>query len=186
MSYLEFEYGSAKLSDEGQKKVGALVRALYDRPHVKLEIEGYVDLAQDAEALKKDKFQRLLKQQKFKDLIGKEENPGQGEEISILPAEYEKYLTLAYETSDFPKPRTVLGLTKKLPATEMEKLLQSQISVSENDLLALASRRAASVREKLLLDGKIEPGRVFLVKASAPAPGKKEKVKNSRVEFKIK
>ena len=186
MSYLEFEYGSAKLTDEGQKKVGALVRALYDRPHVKLEIEGYVDPAQDAEALKKDKFQRLLKQQKFKDLIGKEENPGQGEEISILPTEYEKYLTLAYETSKFSKPRTVLGLTKKLPATEMEKLLQSQISVSENDLIALASRRATSVREQLLLDGKIEPGRVFLVKASAPAPGKKEKVKNSRVEFKIK
>lgn len=186
MSFVEFEYGSAKLTEEGRKKVNALTRVLYERPNLKLEIAGYADVHQDAEALKKARFSRLLKEQKFKEIMDQGKDPGQLEEILIDFAEYEKYLTKAYAAAKLPKPRTAFGLVKKLPAAEMEKLLQNHIVIEESDLNQLTSRRALFVRENLLADGKIDPGRLFLVKASALAPGKKEKVKDSRVEFKLK
>lgn len=186
MSFVEFDYGSAELPEAGLKKLGALAKALYDRPNLKLEIAAYVDPAEDKEALKKVEFNRLLKTQKLKEMIDKGQPPASLEKISISQSEYEKYLTLAYKAADFPKPRTALVFLKKLPPPEMEKLMYNSISITDGNLTQLAARRAAAVREQLLQGGKVEPARIFLVKAPSLAPGKKEKVKDSRVDFKIK
>ncbi|MDD3248782.1 MAG: DUF748 domain-containing protein [Smithellaceae bacterium] len=186
MSYVEFNYGSADLPEAGLKKIGALSKALYDRPQLKLEIEGYVDATQDSEALKKAKFNRLLKTQKRKEMIDKGETPAPLEEMAIGQAEYEKYLTLAYKAAKFSKPRTVLGFAKSLPPPEMEKLLYDNTTVTEGNLEQLASSRTQTVREQLLKDGKVEAGRVFIVQPKTRAPAKKDKVKDSRVDFKIK
>ncbi|MFA5757181.1 MAG: hypothetical protein WC883_08630, partial [Smithellaceae bacterium] len=161
-------------------------KALYDRPQLKLEVEGYVDATQDQEALKKARFNRLLKTQKRKEMIDRGETPATLEEITIGQAEYEKYLTLAYKAAKFSKPRTALGIAKSLPPKEMEKLLFDNTIVTDADLEQLASRRAQAVREQLLKDGKVEAGRVFIVQPKAKTPAKKEKVKDSRVDFKLK
>lgn len=120
MSFVEFEYGSAKLTAEERKKVNALIKALYDRPNLKLEIEGYADALQDAEALKKAGFSRLLKEQKFKEIMENDKDPGQLEEISITPAVYEKYLTMAYAAAKFSKPRTAPGKKEKVKDSRVE------------------------------------------------------------------
>lgn len=186
MSFVEFDYGSAVLPEADGKKMTALAKALYDRPQLKLEITGFADTAKDKEALAKARFDRLLKTQKLKETVAKGDAAVPLEEVSIAPAEYEKYLTLAYKAGDFPKPRTALGLLKTLPPAEMEKRLRDAIVIADGDLDQLAANRAQTVRELLLKDGKIEPARLFLVKAPSLSPEKKEKVRNSRVEFKIK
>ncbi|HPC86252.1 MAG TPA: DUF748 domain-containing protein [Smithellaceae bacterium] len=186
MSYVEFNYGGSDLPEAGLKKISALSKALYDRPQLKLEIEGYVDAVQDPEALKKSKFDRLLKTQKRKEIIDRGETPAPLEEITIGQAEYEKYLTLAYKAAKFSKPRTVLGIAKDLPPKEMERLLFDNTVVTDADLEQLASRRVQAVREQLLKDGKVEAGRVFIVQSNVKTPAKKEKVKDSRVDFKVK
>ena len=86
MSFVEFDYGSAGLTEAGLKKIGALAKALYDRPNLKLEIEAYVDPAQDKEALKKAEFNRLIKTQKLKEMINKGQAPVPLEDISIASA----------------------------------------------------------------------------------------------------
>ena len=186
MSFVEFDYGSAALSEAGLKKLGALGKALYDRPNLKLEIEGYVDPAQDKEALKKDEFNRLIKTQKLKEMIDKGQSPVPVTDISIAKPEYEKYLTLAYKAAKFPKPRNALGIAKALPPPEMEKLMHDNIVITDGDLTQLADKRTQTVREQLLKDGKIEQSRIFLVKAPSLSPEKKEKVKDSRAGFKLK
>ena len=186
MSFVEFDYGSAQLPEAEIKKIDALAKALNDRPNIKLEIEAYVDPAQDKEALKKAEFDRQIKTQKLKEMIDKNQAPVPLAEITIAPAEYEKYLTLAYQAAKFSKPRTALGVAKALPPPEMEKLIQDNITITDGDLTQLVARRAETVREQLLEKGKVEPARVFLVKAPSLAPEKKEKVKDSRVDFKLK
>jgi hypothetical protein len=68
----------------------------------------------------------------------------------------------------------------------MEKLIRANITITDGDLADLASRRAHTVREQLLKEGKIEPGRIFIVKSKTTAPEKMEKVKDSRAGFKLK
>ncbi len=60
------------------------------------------------------------------------------------------------------------------------------IEVKEEDLRLLASQRATKVKEAILKSGKVEPERVFVVGPKTLAPPKKEKLKDSRVEFKLK
>ncbi|KAF0159528.1 MAG: hypothetical protein FD159_469 [Syntrophaceae bacterium] len=186
MSFVEFDYGSARLPEAGLKKIDALAKALNDRPNIKLEIEAYVDPAQDKEALKKAEFDRQIKTQKLKEMIDRGQAPVPLAELTIAQAEYEKYLTLAYKAAKFSKPRSALGIAKALPPPEMEKLINDNIAITEGDLTELSAKRAQTVREQLLEKGKVEPARIFLVKAPSLAPEKKEKVKDSRVGFKLK
>jgi hypothetical protein len=39
MSFVEFDYGSSVLAEDGRKKIEALAKVLYDRPSLKLDIE---------------------------------------------------------------------------------------------------------------------------------------------------
>ena len=107
------------------------------------------------------------------------------DEITVAPEEYEKYLTMAYRAEPFPKPRNFIGLVKSLPLPEMEKLMLTHIKVGDEELRQLAGRRANTVKDALLKSGKIDAARVFIVEPKGLTPEKKEKVKDSRVEFKI-
>ena len=186
MSYIEFDYGTSQLSETGLKKIGALSKVLFDRPNLKMDIEGYADETQDKAAVKKARLTRLLKNQKLKEMLDKGKGDVSLDAVTVGPSEYEKYLTLAYKAADFSRPRTTLGMLKEMPPAEMEKLILDNMVISENDLNQLASRRAQNVREQLLQAGKIDPARIFLVKAPSLSPEKKDNVKNSRVNFKLK
>jgi len=58
--------------------------------------------------------------------------------------------------------------------------------VREDDLRLLASERARAVKALILKSGQIQPERVFIVEPKNLAPEKKEKQKDSRVDFKLK
>jgi hypothetical protein len=108
------------------------------------------------------------------------------DEVNIEKQEYEKYLKMAYKEEKFPKPRNFLGIAKSLPAPEMEKLMLTHIEVKEGDLRTLASQRSAKVKDAILRSGQVEPERVFILEPKSLAPKKKEKIKDSRVDLKLK
>ncbi|MBP7526804.1 MAG: hypothetical protein KA801_02705 [Syntrophorhabdaceae bacterium] len=58
--------------------------------------------------------------------------------------------------------------------------------VTGEDLHSLARRRSARVLETLVRSGQVEAGRLFVVDPKSLAPQKKDKLKDSRVEFKLK
>jgi len=58
--------------------------------------------------------------------------------------------------------------------------------VTDGDLRMLASQRALAVKDMLLKSKLVEQERIFLVEPKTLQPEKKEKVRDSRVDFKLK
>ena len=185
LQQLEFEYGRASIPPDGAKKLDTLAKVLAEKPSLKLEITGYVDPEADREGLKQYLMQRKVKAQKLNDLVKEGASAVPVDNVTVAPEEYEKYLTLAYRAEKFPKPRNFVGMVKTLPVPEMEKLILTHIEVGEEELRMLAAQRANAARETILHSAQVDPERVFIVEPKTLAPEKKEKLKNSRVEFKI-
>ncbi|NPU83708.1 MAG: DUF748 domain-containing protein [Syntrophaceae bacterium] len=186
MSYVEFDAGSAAVGDANLKKLVTLGKALQERPALKLEIEGYVDVEKEREALRTARFQRKLKVQKLNETLKKGAVAVPVDDVKIEPGERDRYLKMAYDAETFPKPRNFIGMAKSLPPAEMEKLMLTNIEIRDGDLRLLASRRAQAVRDVLLKSGDVTPDRVFIVEPKSLTPQKKEKLKNSRVDFRLK
>ena len=186
LSYVEFDYGSTIISEANVKKLDTIVKALHNRPSLKMDIEGHVDMEKDMEGLKQYLFNRKLKAQKLNEIVKKGQPAVPVDEVKIESAEYGKHLKMAYKEEKFPKPKNVIGMAKDLPAPEMEKLMLTHIEVKEGDLRSLASQRAMKAKESILKSGEIEPERIFILEPKSLAPEKKEKLKESRVDFKLK
>jgi uncharacterized protein involved in outer membrane biogenesis len=186
LGYLEYEPGSATVTDANAKKIETLVKALYERPSLKLEIEGHVDPEKDKDGLRQLQFMRKLKVQKFNQRLKQGQAAIPVDELTIEPAEYEPYLKLAYKAETFPKPRNLLGFAKDLPVPEMEKLMLTHTQIKEDDLRMLVSQRAMKIKDAILRSGKVEPERLFIIEPKSLAPEKRDTLKQSRVDFTIR
>jgi acylphosphatase len=186
LSYIDYEYGSSGLSENEKAKLDKLSKALDDRPALNIEIIGHVDTERDREVMRQAAFDEKLKAQKFKEMVKKGEEVASVNEVDITQEEYELYLTEAYKEEKFPKPKNALGSLKILPPSEMEKLIYTHIKITDDDLRLLASKRALNVKDYFLNSGGIAPNRVFLIEPESLQPKENEKLKSSRVDFKLK
>jgi len=145
-----------------------------------------VDLEKDKEALRQLSFRRKIAAQKVRELARGGAAAPAIDNVRVEPAEYPKFLTRAYKEEKFPKPRNFLGMARDLPVPEMEKLMLTHLPVTDDDLRRLAGERASGVKDRLLRSGKVEPERIFLVEPKTLSPERKEKMKDSRVDFRIR
>ncbi|WP_353555127.1 DUF748 domain-containing protein [Paraburkholderia terrae] len=183
LGYVEFDPGSYALSDASQKKLDMIVKALSDKPSIRLDIIGRVDPAVDQPALRTAYVDRLVRQQKLKDVVGNGESVDPMT-IKVDANEYDKYLTKAYKDSDFKKPRNIVGLTKTLPDDEMKTALAEHAPITDASLRDLAQRRAQAVQQ--YFEGKIDNSRVFIVAPKLDASGIDDKGATTRVDFGLK
>ena len=116
------------------KKLDTVSKALQDRPSLKLDIEGHVDMENDREGLKQLLFNRKIRAQKLKEMVKKGQPAVPVDDVKIEPAEYAQYLKMAYKQEKFPKPKNFIGIAKDIPAPEMEKLMLTHTEVKEEDL----------------------------------------------------
>ncbi len=186
LSYVEFDPGISTLADSSQKKLDNVVKALYERPNLKMDIVGHVDSEKDREGLKQYLLMRKVKAQKLKYLAKKGMEVPSLDAVTVTDKEYPDYLKRAYSEEKFPKPRNFIGIAKSLPVPEMQKLMLTNTKITEEDLKALASQRAMAVKDYILKSKKVEPGRIFFVEPKSLEPEKKEQVKNSRVDLVLK
>ena len=129
---------------------------------------------------------RKLKAQKLKETDEKETEGIALDDVKIESDEYSTYLTKAYKQETFPKPKNIVGLAKSLPDDEMEKLMLTNIQVTDEDLHELAKQRGLEVKEYLLKSGQIGAERIFLVEPKSIAQKSEDNIKGSRVDFAIK
>lgn len=186
IDHVEFEYGLADLDDGAKKKLDILAKALSERPALRMDLVGHADPERDREGLKHAIMLRKVKTQKTREAArtgGATPDPGQ---VAVTPQEYPEYLRRAYRAERFPKPRNFIGMARELPVPEMEKLILANVPVTDEDLQALAGERVRAVRDRLLQSKQLEPERIFIVEAETLAAEKKEGVRNSRVDFKLK
>jgi len=186
LGYLEFDDGSSALTERNIKKADTLIKALQERPSLKLEIEGHVDAEKDKEGLKQYFFNKRVKAQKLKDQLKQGVPAVPVDEIQVEPQEYEKYLRMAYRAEKFPKPRNILGFEKSVPVPEMEKLMLTNLVVTDDDMRSLASQRAIRTKDLILQSRKINPERVFIIEPKSLSPERSEKVKDGRVDLRIR
>lgn len=183
LGYVEFEPGSAKLSDAADKKLDTIVKALADKSSIRIDLIGRVDPAVDEPGLRTQYVERQVKQQKIKDVVGNGESVDLST-VTVDPKEYDKYLTKAYKSGDFKKPRNFVGLTKSLPDDEMKAALAANAPINDASLRDLAQQRAQAVQQ--YFEGKIDSSRVFIVAPKLNADGIKDKGATTRVDFGLK
>ncbi len=163
LSEIAFVPGFAEIDAEAEKRLQALAEVLDDRPALELEISGHIDPEQDFEGLKVAMLQNKVKAQKLAEQTKKGIASGAIEEVTLTPDEYGRYLEMAYKKEEFQKPKNAIGLAKSLPAAEMEQLMMANMQINENDLAALAERRANAARSWLVEKGNIQDERIFVV-----------------------
>lgn len=183
LNYVEFDAGSASLNDAAQKKLETIAKALADKPSVRVDVTGRVDPKTDEPALRAAWVEGQVKRAKVRDMANNGENVDWNA-IKISDADYDKYLTKVYKSSDFKKPTNFIGMTKGLPDADMKAALTKNAPVNEDALRDLAQRRAQAVQE--YFDGKIDSARVFVVAPKMSADDIKDKGAGSRVELGLK
>ncbi|WP_175624761.1 MULTISPECIES: DUF748 domain-containing protein [Oxalobacteraceae] len=188
LSNLEFAAGRSTIDDTGETKLKSMAKMLTDRPALKLEITGRSDPETDREGLKQASIDRKVRALKLKDMVSRGQS-GDLDSLTITPQEYPALLKRVYSAEKFPKPRNMIGLQKDLPVEEMEKLMVTNTTVSDDDLTALANRRAQVVKDWLLQNGKVPEDRLFILASKSGAGAAKEgtaSAKASRVDFSLK
>jgi hypothetical protein len=185
MSHVDFQYGSAMLTEQEQKKVDKVLTILYERPALRVEIEGYADPINDREGLKQEYLRRKVKVQKLRDLASDSDAVDLAS-VVVSNEEYPKYLKRAYKAEKFPKPSNFLGIAKDIPVPEMEKLILTHTQVTDTMLRELAVERAQTVYRYMTRMKKVEPERIFLTESKSLTTETKENVRNRRVDFKLK
>ncbi len=180
---ISFANGITVIDAEQLTKLEGLAEMLAKRPALTLEISGFVDKERDPEGYRQDQLRQLLVATKWRELVENGTAPTTESDIVIGAEEYPNILLTAYKEAEFPRPRNFIGILKKLPKPEMEKLLLANILAGEEQIQELAKGRAMAVRDALVAANEEIKPRLFLKKTDiyqAPKDGSA-----SRVEFNI-
>ncbi len=163
LSHIDFSPGLYALDATAKKRLVTLTKALQERPGISFEIEGGADPKHDRDGLRVYLFDRKLKAVKMTELVQAGTAVASVNDVVIPPAERDALLAKAYDAEKFPKPKNAVGLEKSLPPPEQEKLMLANTRVDDDELRALALRRATAVQATI---AKTSPGtasRLFLV-----------------------
>ena len=124
LSFIEFEPGSAQLTEAGMERIATLSTALNDRPALKMDISGRADPQTDMEGLRQVWVEEQLRLAKAHAGGGKGKKADTSG-VQVSAAERQKYLEKVYDDTDIPdKPRNLLGFAKSVSAQEMEAMLR--------------------------------------------------------------
>lgn len=159
LSTVAFAPGSATLTPEAQQNLAKVVKALTDRPNLRLTVTGQASLQAEREGLQREHLQQLVLAEK------RRASPAGTDPVQA--AEYPALLKEVYRRADIPKPRNLVGLARELTVPEMEALLLANQPATEAMAQELAAQRGQAVRSYLLAQ-KLPVERLFL---AAPRAG---------------
>ena len=175
LQFFEFEPGSARLGAGDLKKAEALIKALQERPGLRLEITGTADPAHDRQALRLQKLKaQLLAAWQQERASPKDMDMPLAEEERLIKELFKQQQGQPAGTVPAPKPDAAPKPTK---IEEMKQQLAASIPVDEASLRNLADQRAKQMRDQLAGEGKLAEGRVSLTEVDVTASGH-EKVRS--------
>jgi hypothetical protein len=163
LSHVGFPAGRASLDATANKRLATLAKVLRERPGVSFEIAGGAEPKLDREDLRRFLYERKLKAIKLAALVQGGAAVPSLDDLTIDAAERPALLAAAYKAETFPKPKNALGLEKGLPPEEQEKLMLVNTRVEDDQLRALALRRATAVESVLAKSAPGAASRLFLV-----------------------
>lgn len=178
-----FAPGLVIIDEEQLAQLHKLAGMLAQRPSLTLEISAFADRENDPENYRQEQLRQMLVEAKWRELVERGAAPETKDQVVISPEEYPEMILTVYEEAEFPRPRNFVGMLKKLPVEEMEKLLLANIRAGEEELQELAKMRALAVRDALVSANEEIKPRLFLMQPDIYAAPKEGPA--SRVEFNI-
>jgi hypothetical protein len=97
LSYEDFTPGSAELSADSAKKLNSLVKGLYARPSLNLEISGSIDPASDRDGLQRAELDRQLRARKWLTLRKADQATNTVDQITLTPDERKSLVRKLYK-----------------------------------------------------------------------------------------
>jgi hypothetical protein len=171
LQFVDFRPGAADLDAAAADKIRAMVKALNERPQLKIEVPiAWVgDLDRPA----------LVEAQILTQVRGVQSGKAGSKKSSAAAPDFEQLdpsakvelLTQLYAKDvggepKFPPAVTELKTKPELAAAKvafLEQALREHIAVTDGDLTTLGQQRAMAVQQALLTDTQVDPARVFLV-----------------------
>jgi Domain of Unknown Function (DUF748) len=176
LGQVAFTPGSAQIAESAKPGLDKVVKALTDRPALKMTVVGQASAEVEREAFKKERLKALVAAEKRRSVVasGSGSNATQTAAVTVSDAEYPALLKEVYKRSDVPKPRNAIGLVKDIPVADMEALLLASLPVTEQAMQELATARGVAVRDFLASKG-LPSERLFLGAAKAIPAAEKDK-----------
>src|ERR1019366_7459913 len=171
LQFIDFQPGAATLDLAAVDKVRAMVKALNERPQLKIEVPIASVGELDRPALVEAQFLAQVRDaQSGKAARKKSATDAPAFELLDPPAKLELLTPLyAKNVGGEPKfPDTVTSLKAKpeIAAAKVDFLIQAlreHITIADADLAALGQQRAMALQQAMLTDTQVDPARVFLV-----------------------
>ncbi|MGB3425377.1 MAG: DUF748 domain-containing protein [Castellaniella sp.] len=185
LSRIDFAPGIATLDDTAKSNIATLVKALSDRPSLKMDIIGRADPQADEAGLRQAWVDDKIRAAKARDTGGRGKQ-ADAAGITLTDADRAKYLEKVYgDTKIKDKPRNAIGIAKSLPPEQMNALLLAAAPLGKQPLAALAEARAQAVYEQIMADAPDLTDRVFLVAPKPDADGIEDDGPATRVDFSL-
>lgn len=159
LSTVPFAPGSAALAPEAQQNLSKVVKALTDRPNLRITVTGLASLQAEREGIQREHLQQLV--------LAEKRRASPADTAPVQAAEYPALLKEVYRRADIPKPRNLVGLARELTTAEMEALLLANQAATDTMAQDLATQRGQAIRSYLLAQ-KLPVERIFL---AAPRAG---------------
>ncbi len=176
LQFVDFRPGAAQLDAAATEKGRAMVKALSERPQLKIEIPIAWVSELDRPALAETQFMTQVRDMQSAKSQQKKSQPAPPAYEQLDAAGKAEVLTELYKRGfggdgapgepKFPPAITDIKSKPELAAAKVDflsKALHEHIAISDSDLTALGQQRAAAVQQLLLTDTQLDPARVFLV-----------------------
>jgi hypothetical protein len=146
-----------------------VVKALIEHPALNMTVVGTASLEVEREAYKREQLKALVQAEKRRAAVVNGSSTGMtvqregagGATGAVTADEYPAFLKAVYRRADFPKPRNLLGMVKDIPIHEMETLLLTHLTATDDAMRELALQRGVAVRD-YLASQKLPLDRLFL------------------------
>jgi Domain of Unknown Function (DUF748) len=171
MQFIDFRPGAADLESAGADKTKAMVKALSERPQLKIEVPIATVGELDRPALVESKFLAEVRDAQATAKGNRQKAAAATDFAQLDPSAQLELLTQVYEKKlgGGPKfPESIANIKAKPDAAAakldfLKQALHEHIVIADSDLTALGQQRAMAVQQALLTDTQVDPARVFLV-----------------------
>jgi hypothetical protein len=171
LQFVDFQPGAADLDSAATDKVRAMVKALNERPQLKIEVPIASVGELDRPALIDSRYLTQVREAQAGS-TGRGKSKVAGSDFEQLePGAKVELLTQVYAKviGGEPKyPETVTSIKTKpelaaAKADFLKQILHEHMTINESDIEALGQERAKAVEHALLTETQLDPTRVFLV-----------------------
>jgi hypothetical protein len=171
LQFVDFRPGAADLDPGAADKGRAIVKALNERPQLKIEVPIAWVSELDRPALVEAKFLQQIHDAQAAKAGGRKAAAAALDYGQLDPAAKAELLLQVYEKNlgGEPKFPEVVLLVKTKPelaaakADFLSKALHEHMAIAETEFETLGQQRAMAIQQVLLTDTQLDPGRVFLV-----------------------